>query len=164
MLGAMMSTFGVAVMLGEFGLGRLSDRRGRKPVVALGLFLFSAQFLGLAFFRSPICIALSFVIAGLGNALFDPALTASILDISPAQHRGQIIGLKTAAGSVGSILGPALVVMVATAVPAEGIFLASAGMVMLNITLLLVFWVSSSRTRKSLHIGTEETLARSTPT
>lgn len=164
MLGAMMSTFGVAVMLGEVGLGRLSDLRGRRPVIALGLVLFSAQFLGLAFFRNPIYIALSFVIAGLGNALFDPALTASILDISPAQHRGQIIGLKTTAGSVGSILGPALVVMVAQSLPAAGIFLASAGMVILNLTLLLVDWAGSNRTRQLSRTSTEETLARGTST
>jgi DHA1 family tetracycline resistance protein-like MFS transporter len=47
-LGLMMSTYGVAMMLGEF-FGRFSDRFGRKPVIIIGLMLFSAQFIGLAF-------------------------------------------------------------------------------------------------------------------
>jgi MFS family permease len=46
MLGLVMSTYGVALMLGEFGLSRLSDKLGRKPVIVAGLILSSAQFIG----------------------------------------------------------------------------------------------------------------------
>jgi MFS family permease len=49
-LGLVMSAYGVAFMLGEFALGQLSDRLGRKPALVLGLTLFSAQFVGLAIF------------------------------------------------------------------------------------------------------------------
>ena len=98
MLGLMMSTYGIALMLGEFGFGRLSDRLGRKPIIIAGLILFSAQFIGLALFRNHILIALTFVIAGLGNALYDPALSASILDISPKEHRSRILGIKEHGG------------------------------------------------------------------
>ena len=125
MLGLVMSTYGVAMMLGEFGLGRLSDTLGRKPVIVAGLVLFSAQFLGLALSHNYIVIAAAFVIAGLGNALFDPALSASILDIAPAEHQARLLGLKSTVGSLGSILGPALVVLLATALQARGIFLAA---------------------------------------
>ena len=74
MLGFVMSTFGAALMLGELTLGRLSDRLGRKPIILIGLVLFSAQFLGLAFFRHYIQIAVAFVIAGLGSALLNLGL------------------------------------------------------------------------------------------
>jgi MFS family permease len=36
MLGLVMSTYGIAMMLGEFGLSHLSDRFGRKPVIIVG--------------------------------------------------------------------------------------------------------------------------------
>ena len=111
MLGLVMSTYGIAMMLGEFGLSHLSDRFGRKPVIIVGLALFSAQFIGLAFSRDYVLIAVTFVLAGLGNALFDPALSASILDIAPAGHQARILGIKSTAGSLGNILGPAMVVL-----------------------------------------------------
>jgi MFS transporter, DHA1 family, multidrug resistance protein len=138
MLGMVMSTYGIAMMLGEFGLGRLSDRLGRKPIILIGLVLFSAQFIGLAFFRNYILIAVAFVIAGLGNALFDPALSAAILDISPAEHRASILGIKSMVGSAGSVLGPALVALFSLAMGAHSIFLIAAGVVYLTILVVLI--------------------------
>lgn len=131
MLGWVMSTFGMAMALGEFSLSRLSDRLGRKPVIVLGLVLFAAQFIGLALFQNYVLIAVAFVIAGLGNALIDPALSASILDIAPPEHRARSLGIKGTVGSLGNILGPALVVVIAPVVQAQGIFLIATGIVFL---------------------------------
>jgi len=135
MLGLVMSTYGISMALGEFGLSRLSDRLGRKPVILLGLALFSVQFVGLAFFRNYMLIAATFVIAGLGNALFDPALSASILDIAPAQYLARLMGLKSTAGSLGGIIGPALIVLLSSSINPGTIFLISAGVVLLTMLL-----------------------------
>lgn len=137
MLGLVMSTYGIAMTLGEFSLSRLSDRLGRKPVILVGLMLFMAQFVGLAFFQNYILIAISFVIAGLGNALFDPALSASMLDIAPAEHQARILGIKSTAASLGSILGPALVVLFTSFLEARGIFLIATGIVCMSILFFL---------------------------
>ena len=136
-LGLMMSVYGISLTAGEFGLGRLSDRLGRKPVILLGLVLYSAQFLGLAVFRNYLWIGATFLISGLGNALFDPALSASILDLAPAGHQARLLGIKSTAGSLGNILGPALIVLFTSWLSARGIFLISFGTVIL--TLLLTF-------------------------
>lgn len=128
-LGLIMSWFGGACMFGEFALSRLSDRFGRKPVLVLGLVLFSAQFVGLAIFRNATWIVLSFILAGLGNAIFDPALSAYILDITPPEHKASVIGLKCTVGSLGNMLGPALVVLVAPLVSPQLVFLISAALV-----------------------------------
>lgn len=122
-LGLAMSMYGVAFMAGEFALGQLSDRLGRKPVLVLGLALFSAQFVGLVIFRDVTWIVVSFILAGLGNALYDPALSASILDITPPEHTAGMIGLKGTAGSLGNLLGPALVVLVTPFVSPQVVFL-----------------------------------------
>ena len=133
MLGLVMSAYGIAMMLGEFGLSQLGDLIGRKRVIILGLVLFSAQFMGLAFLRNYMLIAVTFVIAGLGNALFDPAISASILDIAPADHRACAMGFKSTAGSLGNILGPALIVLFASSWNTRAIFLISVSVVFLTI-------------------------------
>jgi MFS family permease len=145
MVGLVMSTYGIAMVVGEFGLSQLSDRLGRKPVIVAGLVLFAAQFIGLAFAQSYAVIAATFIVAGLGNALFDPALSASILDITPAEHQARALGLKSTAGSLGSILGPALVVLVTPFLTPQVIFLAATGVVGLGVLLLVPARIASSR-------------------
>lgn len=130
-LGMAMSFYGIAMTAGEFGLSQLSDRFGRKPVIIVGMALFSAQFLGLAFSHNYIVIAASFALAGLGNALYDPALSASILDMAPAGHQSHVMGIKSTAGSLGNILGPGLVVLFDSVLSAQSIFAGAAGAVAL---------------------------------
>lgn len=128
-LGLIMSTYGGAFMIGEFALGQLSDRLGRKPVLVLGLALFSSQFVGLVIAREVVWIVLSFILAGLGNALYDPALSALILDITPPEHTAGIIGLKSTAGSLGNLLGPALVVLITPFISPQVVFFIATALV-----------------------------------
>jgi MFS family permease len=124
-LGLVMSVFGLATAVGEFALGRLSDRWGRRPILALGLLLFSAQFAGLAWSSSAVWIVVSFLLAGMGNALFDPALNAAFLELAPPEHRSGVMGMKSTAGSLGSLLGPGLVVLLTPQLAPRQVFLAA---------------------------------------
>jgi MFS family permease len=128
-LGLVMSAYGLACMVGEFTLGQLSDRLGRKPVLVAGLVLFSAQFVGLVLFRDMRWIVVSFLLAGLGNALYDPALSAHILDITPPEQTGRIMGLKGTVGSLGNMLGPAALVLFTPLVSPQVVFLIAAALV-----------------------------------
>ena len=128
-LGLVMSTYGLACMFGQFALGQFSDRLGRKPVLVLGLALFSAQFIGLVIFRDATWLVVSFILAGLGNGLFDPALSAHILDITPPEHTARIMGFKATAGSLGNMLGPALVVLFTPFVSPQVVFLVASAVV-----------------------------------
>ena len=130
-LGLVMSAYGLAFMFGAFALGQLSDRLGRKPVLVLGLALFSAQFVGLVIFRDVTWIVVSFILAGLGNALYDPALSAFILDITPSEQTAGTIGLKGTAGSLGNLLGPALVVLFTPFASPQVVFLMATILVMM---------------------------------
>ena len=130
-LGLIMSTYGLAFMFGEFALSPLSDRLGRKPILVLGLALFSAQFIGLVLFQDVTWIVASFMLAGLGNALYDPALSAFILDITPPAHKARIMGIKSTVGSLGNLLGPALVVLLTPFVSSQVVFLISAGLILM---------------------------------
>jgi DHA1 family tetracycline resistance protein-like MFS transporter len=130
-LGLVMSTYGLACAVGEFSLGRLSDYLGRKPVLVLGLGLFAAQFVGLVIFRDMSWIVMSFLLAGLGNALFDPALSAHILDITRSNETARVMGFKSTVGSLGSMLGPALVVLFTPFVDPQVVFLMAAAWVVM---------------------------------
>jgi len=105
---------------------------------------------GLAFSRNTLLIAMSFIIAGHGNALYDPALNAYVLDIAPVQHQGRILGFKSTAGSLGSILGPALVVPFTTVLSAQGIFLIAMGAVFFVIVTFLCSQTKSQATQTTL--------------
>lgn len=122
-LGLIMSAYAVAFVACAFALGQLSDRVGRKPVLLLGLVLYSAQFLGLLIFRDAIWIMVSFIIAGLGNALYEPTTGAIVLDITPPEHTAGMLGVRNTAGSLGSMLGPGLVVLLAPILSARAGFL-----------------------------------------
>jgi MFS family permease len=79
----------------------------------------------------------TFVVAGIGEALANPALTAAHLDITPEEHRSRVMGIKTAIGSLGSLLAPALVAILIRYLPPEGVFSISAALILL--TALVVF-------------------------
>ncbi len=143
-LGLMMSVYGVAMMAGEFTLGSASDRWGRKPVLLLGLALFSAQFAGLFLFKDNLLIGVSFVLAGVGTALLDPALSAFILDIAPQEHKSTIMGLKSTAGSLGSVLGPALLILFTPMLQPQSIFMVSTLAVILT-TITCAFILKNRR-------------------
>ena len=135
-------------MIGEFTLGQLSDRFGRKPVLVVGLVLFSAQFIGLVIFRDTTLIVMSFVLAGLGNALYDPALSAFILDITPTENTASMIGLKGTTGSLGNLIGPALLILVTPLVSPQIVFLIAT-------SLMLILTLASSlvlRTPKTIEV------------
>jgi MFS family permease len=128
-LGLSLSAYGAAFMMCAFTLAQLSDRVGRKPVLVLGLILFSAQFVGPVIFRQLAWIMASFIIAGLGNALYDPALSAILLDVAPPTYMASMLGIKSTAGSLGSMLGPAVLVLLASAMSPKIGFLLAAGLV-----------------------------------
>lgn len=97
---------------------------------------FSAQFVGMVIFRDLTWIAMSFIVAGLGNALHNPALSAIVLDITPPEQTAGIMGLKATAGSLGSMLGPAPVVLFTASAGPQIVFL-------IAITLMLLLTLAS---------------------
>ena len=146
-LGLVMGAYGMAFMFGEFALGQLSDRLGRKPVLVLGLALFSAQSIGLIVFQDMTWIMVSFILTGLGNALFDPALNALLLDTTPPENTGRIMGIKGTVSSLGNMLGPGLVVLVTPFVGPRVVFLISAVLIFM-LTLTSAFALRAPRGNK----------------
>ena len=136
--GAVISCYGWATLIGSLALGRSSDRFGRKPILIIGLTLHAAQYAGLVFSDAFGVIIAAFVIAGVGEALVSPALSAAYLDITPEEHRSRAIGIKTAVASAGSLLAPALLTVVVGYLPAQGVFFVSGALILLTALVVLL--------------------------
>jgi multidrug resistance protein len=138
--GVVVAAYGLTTVIGQVAFGRSSDRRGRKPVTILGLSLNAIFYVGMALLAwlpdltdwFPLILVVS-VIAGLGEALALPALSAFYLDITAQQHRGLVMGIKEAAASLGGVLGPMLVVGVSALGGPLGVFASAAFLVLLSL-------------------------------
>ena len=158
--GAVISCYGWATLIGSLALGRSSDRFGRKPILIIGLILHAAQYGGLVLSDVYGLIIVAFVIAGLGEALVSPALSAAYLDITPEEHRSRAIGIKTAIGSAGSLLAPALLTVVIRYLPAQGVFLVSGGLILFTALVVLVALRLPGRTEVSRELEWEASEGR----
>ncbi len=75
---------------------------------------------------------------GLGSALYDAKLSASILDIYPQEHTSRILRIMSMVGSFGSIAGPALFTLLNSSMDARSIFLIDVGVVFLTALIGLI--------------------------
>ncbi|MBI4409206.1 MAG: MFS transporter [Gemmatimonadetes bacterium] len=87
--------------------GRVSDRRGRKPLLVAGLFASSLSYLIFGLANSLALLFLSRIAAGAAGATIAVA-QAYVADTTSAEKRAHGIGLLGAASGLGVMLGPAI--------------------------------------------------------
>jgi MFS family permease len=88
--------------------GILSDRIGRKRVLALGYSLFALTALGFAFVASQAGLIILFALYGLVYALVDGSERAFVSDLSPEGLRGSALGLYSGALGLAAIFSSLL--------------------------------------------------------
>ncbi|UMG94092.1 MFS transporter [Nocardioides sp. TF02-7] len=86
-------------------LGALGDRRGRKPVLLLGLAVFGAANVAAGLATSAEMMLASRFLAGVGAAMIMPVTLAVITSSFPESERAKGIGVWTAVGGGGGLLG-----------------------------------------------------------
>ena len=136
--GVIVGFFGLAMVFGQFFLAQLSDKWGRKIVIVIGLVLFAALPGGLVTVISFWTMALISVVAGLGNALLSPALSAFYLDITSQHYRSRIMGIKGSASSMGGVAGPLLIVFAAAWLSPRGVFISATGVVVFAVVVTII--------------------------
>lgn len=107
-MGIMSALFAFAQFVASLIVGRLSDRIGRKPVLAVGLFLFMFSEVLFALTNKLYMFNISRTVGGLSAAMVAPTAMAMAADITSRQQRARVIGWLSAAFSGGLILGPGL--------------------------------------------------------
>jgi MFS family permease len=107
-VGIVMGSFAVGLLLLRPQMGRWADSRGRKFVLILGAIAAALAPLGYLSTRSiPLLMALR-VFHGLSIAAFTTGYSAFVVDLSPPQRKGELIGYMTLTQPLGVAIGPAL--------------------------------------------------------
>ena len=106
-IGLLLAAFPMCQLVAGPVLGRLSDRYGRRPVLALSQAGTALSFLMLAFSHDFTVMLLARMLDGAsgGNILVAQAYVA---DVTKPEHRARSLGLIGAAFGVGFVLGPLL--------------------------------------------------------
>lgn len=107
--------FAVGVVIGSFSstalilrpwAGRISDRRGRRPLILAGIALFGVGMLGHLIATSLPVLVFMRLVLGSGEAfLFVGALSAAT-DLAPEERRGEAISLISLSLYLGVAVGP----------------------------------------------------------
>ena len=136
--GIVVGVYGLAMVLGQAGLGQLSDRYGRKPIIVMGVALNATFYFGLVYFSNFYAVLGVAAVAGLGAALLGPAVSAFYLDITAEQHRSRVVGIKESSLALGGVLGPLLVIVASRITDAQGIFFIAGGLMTAATILALI--------------------------
>jgi MFS family permease len=107
-VGIVMGSFAVGLIASRGWLSRLADRRGRKVVMLIGMVAVAVAPLGYIFTTNiPSLMALR-AFHGISIAAFALAYNALVVDLSPPDHRGEVIGFMSLVNPIGMALGPAI--------------------------------------------------------
>lgn len=118
--------------------GTLSDRMGRRPVIAFTVFITALAFLLLANAHSLALLFAARMLAGIGSANI-AASQAYITDVTPAEGRAKALGLIGAAFGIGFIFGPPVGGIIKEYYGMDAVGYAAMGLSLFNLILVLLF-------------------------
>ncbi len=107
-LGILFGSYGAALLVGTYPLGRLADRIGRRVPLLAGLLGLFATTLLFAFARSYPMLILARVLQGLSATTTWTAGMALLSDHFPREGRGRAMGTVFAFANLGVLIGPTL--------------------------------------------------------
>jgi MFS family permease len=108
LVGVVMASFAIGLLLFRQQFGRLSDQRGRKIVLMIGITVAAIAPLCHLLTQSIPLLILVRAFHGLSIAAFTTAYSSLVADLAPPENRGEIIGYMSLTNPVGMAIGPAL--------------------------------------------------------
>ena len=85
--------------------GQVTQRFGRRKLLAMGFMIGSLCFIAIGFTDNVVALALLFLAAGAAGSTYHPSGFPILAEAYP-DSRGRALGLHQAGGAVGSIVGP----------------------------------------------------------
>jgi ACDE family multidrug resistance protein len=105
--GVALSVFAVGNALVLIPSGRLSDSRGRKNLVLVGLVVTGSATIWLGFTTDTVTFLTATTLAGVGSGLLNPPQQAAVADVVGSQNKGgPVFAGFQMASDVGAITGP----------------------------------------------------------
>src|SRR5699024_10082515 len=108
MVGYLVDDFAVSKIVISRLAGKWVDRFGRKPMIIMGLLIFSFSELLFGLGKTVEMLFASRLLGGVSAAFIMPAVTAFIADITTMNMRSRAMGYMSAAISTGFIIGPGI--------------------------------------------------------
>jgi len=133
-IGWVVSAFVLGQVVALPTAGDMSDRFGRKPVLAVG---FTVRLAGVLLFTlsgNLLVLLLSGLVSGIGEGLTMTTLLAALTDVAPQEARGGAVGLYRTFMDVGGFLGPVTFMLVYDLSPLAPFYVAAA-LCVLNIVM-----------------------------
>jgi len=105
-IGIIFASFSVSRAIVMLFIGRLSDRKGRKPILVIGLLVFSINSLGYIWVNDVAGLILVRLLQGFAGGMIIPVAQAYIGDLAPEGEEGKWMGYFSGALFTGFGTGP----------------------------------------------------------
>lgn len=132
-IGIVMGSFAAGLLLFRTGLGHLADQRSRRLVVIIGSCVAAIAPLGYLFVDSIGWLMAIRAFHGISIAAFTTGFSALVVDLSPVDKRGELIGYMSLVNPIGMALGPAMGGLLEGWAGYTALFLFSGGLGLLSI-------------------------------
>ena len=138
-LGIIFSSYPISRILTTPIFGRISDSRGRKLFISIGLCTYGIISFGFIFANTVSHLVLIRLLQGVAGALILPIAQAYVGDISPPGEEGKWMGYANAAFFSGFGFGPLMGGVIAEHMGINTAFLAMAGLSFLAFAIVVFF-------------------------
>ena len=138
-LGLIYSAFSISRAVFMPMTGRLSDKRGRKVFIMMGLTIYALASLGYVWLSEGIQLVWIRFIHGVGSAMVVPIAVAAIGDISPEGREGSMMGTFHVALFLGFGMGPLLGGIVMDFLGFAEVFYLMGGLSLFSLSLIILF-------------------------
>lgn len=133
----------------SIGGGMLSDRLGRRMLIALGWIIYALVYFGFAQFDSIETIVIVFLAYGLYFGLTEGAEKAWVADLTPAARRGTAFGIYNGLLGIGSLVASVLFGYLWTRVSPQVAFTTGAALALAATALLYFLFPREARAAQS---------------
>ena len=138
-LGIIFAAFPISRIFATPVVGRLSDRKGRKPFISIGLLTYGIISFGFIYADTVFHLVLMRFLHGLAGALILPIAQAYVGDVSPPGEEGKWMGYANAAFFSGFGLGPLMGGVLSEHLGMDTAFLAMGVLSLLAFTITIFF-------------------------